>query len=250
MVELRSGKSTIPYTQAQKEQAAAVLKERKEKEAKRELIRQAKKMALLKGQTTKKKKLEEEMERLQKEEEKLKAVDEEEIEVGEEKEESLINRSTKEKGEPSGTKEDSWTYSGLRPQDRFWVETTGPILCLRAGPILCLRPGLFLVIDKGPEDFWCQQMCRRQEERLLVVSRTVAWCESRDELAVLSTTASWCASRMDSSYFAGLLLGVRAGAVLRLVRDCCWEWTRLRRVSVSSGRRALLDPETLFRCLT
>ncbi|GBG69413.1 hypothetical protein CBR_g4108 [Chara braunii] len=111
MVELRSGKSTTPYTKAQEEQAAAVLQERKEKETKKELIRQAKKLALQEEHAAKRKKLEEEMERLKKEEEeKMKAVEEEEIEEEEEEEEEpLIRRSAGQRGESSGPKkEDSW----------------------------------------------------------------------------------------------------------------------------------------------
>ncbi|GBG88087.1 hypothetical protein CBR_g46458 [Chara braunii] len=88
------------------EQATALLKERKEKEAKKELIKQAKKLALLEEQATKKKKVEEEMERLKKEEEeKFKAVEEEEVE-----EEVPLERNVKrERGESSGTKkEEQW----------------------------------------------------------------------------------------------------------------------------------------------
>ncbi|GBG66908.1 hypothetical protein CBR_g72663 [Chara braunii] len=96
--------STTPYTEAQEEQAAAVLKERKGKGAKMELIKQAKKLALMEEQATKKKKLEE-MEKLKKEkEEKLKAVEEEEVEV--EEEVPLDKRTRTERGESSGTKQD------------------------------------------------------------------------------------------------------------------------------------------------
>ncbi|GBG69875.1 hypothetical protein CBR_g4702 [Chara braunii] len=109
MVDARSGKRTTPYTKAQEEQAAAVLKERREKEAKKKLTRQAKKLALQEEQAVKRKKLEEEMERLKtEEEERMKVVDEEEIEE-EEKEEPLFRRSTGQRGESSGTKnEDAW----------------------------------------------------------------------------------------------------------------------------------------------
>ncbi|GBG74080.1 hypothetical protein CBR_g17791 [Chara braunii] len=99
MVDLHSGKSTTPYTKAQEEQAATVLQERKEKEAKKELIKQAKKLALQVEQAAKRKKLGEEMERLKKEEEeKMKAVEEEEIEE-EKEEEPLIRRSAGQRGE-------------------------------------------------------------------------------------------------------------------------------------------------------
>ncbi|GBG87135.1 hypothetical protein CBR_g44592 [Chara braunii] len=103
MVETRTGKTTTPYTKAQEEQTVAVLKERKEKEAKKELIRQAKKLTLQQEQAAKMKKLEEEMERLRKEEEeKMKEVEEEEVEEEEveeeeEKEEPLERRRTEER---------------------------------------------------------------------------------------------------------------------------------------------------------
>ncbi|GBG85593.1 hypothetical protein CBR_g40321 [Chara braunii] len=109
MVDLRSGKSTTPYTKAQEEQVAAVLKERKEKKAKK-LIKQAKKLALLEEQGAKKKKLQEEMEKLQREEEeKLKGVEEEEVEEEVEVEVPLVRTVTRERGETSGRKkEDPW----------------------------------------------------------------------------------------------------------------------------------------------
>ncbi|GBG89895.1 hypothetical protein CBR_g49744 [Chara braunii] len=120
MVETRSGKPTTPYTKAQEKQAAAVLKERKEKEVKKELIRQAKKLALQQEQAAKTKKLEEEMERLGKEEEeKMKEVKEEEVEEEEEKEEPLERRRTEERGEFSGTKEEE---SGLEKKIFEWQD--------------------------------------------------------------------------------------------------------------------------------
>ncbi|GBG73491.1 hypothetical protein CBR_g16832 [Chara braunii] len=111
---LRTDHQTLKWIKTQPALSDALKKskppsylKRKEKEAK-ELIRQAKKLALLEEQAAKRKKLEEEMERLKKEdEEKMKAVDEEEIEE-EKEEESLIRRSTREKGESSGTKKESW----------------------------------------------------------------------------------------------------------------------------------------------
>ncbi|GBG79428.1 hypothetical protein CBR_g29575 [Chara braunii] len=114
MVDTRSGKSTTPYTKAQEEQVATVLRERKEKQTK-ELIKQAKKLALQEEQAAKRKKLEEEMERLKKEEEeKMKEVEEEEIEEEEEKEEPLLKRSAEQRGETSGTKkEESWLEKKL-----------------------------------------------------------------------------------------------------------------------------------------
>ncbi|GBG70315.1 hypothetical protein CBR_g6442 [Chara braunii] len=77
MVDTRSGKNTMPYSKAQEEQIAAILKERKEKE----LLRQAKLKMIAEEQAAKKKKLEEEMKRLQQEEEeKMRVAEEEEIE--------------------------------------------------------------------------------------------------------------------------------------------------------------------------
>ncbi|GBG78631.1 hypothetical protein CBR_g27856 [Chara braunii] len=114
MVETRSGKSTTPYTQAQEEQAVAILRERKEKETKKELIRQANKLVVQEEQAAKKRKLEEEMERLKEEEEKMKEVEEEEIE----EEEPLLRRSAEQRGETSDTKKDA---SWLEKKVSEWV---------------------------------------------------------------------------------------------------------------------------------
>ncbi|GBG91448.1 hypothetical protein CBR_g52403 [Chara braunii] len=101
-VETRDGTSTTPYTKEQEEEAAKILVEQKAKKEKRELVKQAKKLALLEEQAKKRKQLEEEMERLKKEEkEKLKVVEEEE-EV--EEEVPLVRKVTRERGESSGTK--------------------------------------------------------------------------------------------------------------------------------------------------
>ncbi|GBG85020.1 hypothetical protein CBR_g39484 [Chara braunii] len=116
MVETHSGKSTTLYTQAQEEQAAAILRERKENETK-ELIRQAKKLVVQEEQAAKKKKLEEEMERL-KEEEKMKEVEEKKIEEEEAKEEPQLKRSAEKRGETSGTKKDA---SWLETKVSKWV---------------------------------------------------------------------------------------------------------------------------------
>ncbi|GBG59864.1 hypothetical protein CBR_g66671 [Chara braunii] len=114
MVDLRSGKSTMPYSKAQEEQTAAILRERKEKE----LIQQAKMKMIPDEQAVKKKKLEEEMKRLQQEEEeRLKAAIEEEIEEEEEpEEESLRRRGMGGRGESNRMKEDD-----------PWVEKSDPI---------------------------------------------------------------------------------------------------------------------------
>ncbi|GBG69513.1 hypothetical protein CBR_g4206 [Chara braunii] len=95
----------MPYSKAQEEQTAAILRERKEK---KELIRQAKMKMIADEQATKKKKLEEEMKRWkQEEEERMKAAVEEEIEEEEEpKGEPLKRRGMGGRGESSGMKED------------------------------------------------------------------------------------------------------------------------------------------------
>ncbi|GBG63470.1 hypothetical protein CBR_g38088 [Chara braunii] len=114
MVDTRSGKSTMPYSKAQEEQTAAILRERKEK---KEIIRQATMKMIAGEQTTKKKKLEEEMKRLhQEEEERMKVAVEEEIEEEEQpEEEHLIRRRMGGRGESSGTKEDDpWVLGKLR----------------------------------------------------------------------------------------------------------------------------------------
>ncbi|GBG79650.1 hypothetical protein CBR_g29798 [Chara braunii] len=109
-VETRGGTSTTPYTKEQEEEAARILAEQKAKKEKKEVVKQAKKLALLQEQATKRKKLEE-LERVKKEEEeKMNAVDEEEEEEEKKVEEEvpLIRRSIRDRGETSGTKEDSW----------------------------------------------------------------------------------------------------------------------------------------------
>ncbi|GBG86012.1 hypothetical protein CBR_g40825 [Chara braunii] len=118
MVDTRTGKSTTPYTQAQEEKMAAILKERKEK---KELLRQAKMKAIEEEQATKEKKLEEELRRLQQEEEEKKEVAEEEVAAEEEegeKAEPLERRRTRERGESSGTKEED---SGIEKNISEWV---------------------------------------------------------------------------------------------------------------------------------
>ncbi|GBG82197.1 hypothetical protein CBR_g34479 [Chara braunii] len=108
MVDLRSGKSTVPQSEAEQERIAAILRERKEK---KELLKQAKLKAIAEEQAAKKKKLEEEMLRLQQEEEEKRKVAEEEAAAEEEEveEESLERRRGGERGESSSTKaEDKW----------------------------------------------------------------------------------------------------------------------------------------------
>ncbi|GBG61661.1 hypothetical protein CBR_g23176 [Chara braunii] len=103
MVDTRSGKSTTPYTQAQEERAAAILKERKEMKEKKELLKQAKLKTIAEEQAAKRKRLEEEMMRLQKEEEEKRRAS------SEVEEEPLERRRREERGETSGTKgEDEW----------------------------------------------------------------------------------------------------------------------------------------------
>ncbi|GBG78399.1 hypothetical protein CBR_g26427 [Chara braunii] len=117
MVDTRSGKSTVPQSEAKQARIAAILRERKEK---KELLKQAKVKAIAEEKVTKKKKLEEEMLRFQKEkmmmlereeEEKRKVAEEEAAaeEEEEEEEEPLERRRREERGEASGTKgEDAW----------------------------------------------------------------------------------------------------------------------------------------------
>ncbi|GBG63145.1 hypothetical protein CBR_g36914 [Chara braunii] len=106
MFDTRSGKSTMPYSKAQEEQATAILRERKEK---KELLRQAKMKMIAEEQAAKKKKLEEEMQILQQEEEeRMRAAKDEEVEEEEEQpEEEPLKRRRLGEGEGSnGTKED------------------------------------------------------------------------------------------------------------------------------------------------
>ncbi|GBG58641.1 hypothetical protein CBR_g40 [Chara braunii] len=100
------GTSTAPYTQAQEEQVAAILRERREKE----LLKHAKLKAIAEEQAAKKKKLEEEMRRLVQEEEEKRRVVEEEAAAKEEVEEEPLEKRRKDaRGESSGiTAEDKW----------------------------------------------------------------------------------------------------------------------------------------------
>ncbi|GBG76179.1 hypothetical protein CBR_g21928 [Chara braunii] len=113
MVDTRSGKSTTPYTQAQEERAAAILKERQEMKEKKELLKQAKLKAIVEEQAAKNKKLEEQKEEMlklrQEEEEKRKAAEEEAEEEEKIEDEPLGRRRREGRGESSGTKgEDAW----------------------------------------------------------------------------------------------------------------------------------------------
>ncbi|GBG88006.1 hypothetical protein CBR_g46377 [Chara braunii] len=120
MVDTRSGKSTVPYTQAQEERAAAILKERKEMKEKKGLLKQAKLKAIAEEQAAKKKKLEAEMRRLKQEEEEKRKVAEEEAAAEEEEveEEPLEGRCGGDRGETSGTKgEEAW----MEKQISEWV---------------------------------------------------------------------------------------------------------------------------------
>ncbi|GBG84590.1 hypothetical protein CBR_g38873 [Chara braunii] len=97
--------ATDMQTQAQEEQWAAILKERKEE---KELLKQAKLKAIAEEQGAKKK-LEEEMMRLQEEEEEKRRDVEEAAAEEEEALEGLLRRRTGERGQSSGTKEeDLW----------------------------------------------------------------------------------------------------------------------------------------------
>ncbi|GBG66607.1 hypothetical protein CBR_g64879 [Chara braunii] len=99
MVTLRFETSTTPYSKEQEERVAALLRERKEKMEKRELIKQAKMLALLEEQEAQKRQMEEEMERWKKEQEEKMAAIQAEVE----KEEEPLERR---RGEASTSKEE------------------------------------------------------------------------------------------------------------------------------------------------
>ncbi|GBG79576.1 hypothetical protein CBR_g29723 [Chara braunii] len=100
MLELRSGKSTSPYTPEQQEKMAALVRENRER---KELEKQAKLKAIAEEQAANMKRLEEEMKKVQQEEEERRKVAEEEAAAEEEKERMRI-----EGGEgSSGTKRDT-----------------------------------------------------------------------------------------------------------------------------------------------
>ncbi|GBG75871.1 hypothetical protein CBR_g21115 [Chara braunii] len=103
----------MPYSKAQEEQVATILRERKEKQ---ELLTQAKVKMIAEEQAAKKKKLEEEMKRLQQEEEeRMRAAEEEEIEEEQQpEEEPLIRRSMGERGqrEKPGVRSGAYTSGG------------------------------------------------------------------------------------------------------------------------------------------
>ncbi|GBG66198.1 hypothetical protein CBR_g57077 [Chara braunii] len=90
MVDLKSGTSTTPYSKEQEEKVAAILRERKERMEKRELIKQAKMLALLEKQEAKKRQLEEEMKKWTKEQEEKMAAIQAEVEKEEEEEEKQV----------------------------------------------------------------------------------------------------------------------------------------------------------------
>ncbi|GBG80536.1 hypothetical protein CBR_g30997 [Chara braunii] len=112
MVDLRSGKSTSPYTPEQQEQMAALVRENKEK---KELLEQAKLKTIAEEQAAKMKKLEEEMERVQQEEEKRRKAVEEEAAAEEEKERMCIESREGR----SGTKKDE--DAGLEKKISEWI---------------------------------------------------------------------------------------------------------------------------------
>ncbi|GBG92677.1 hypothetical protein CBR_g56707 [Chara braunii] len=87
MVDLRSGKSTSPYTPEQQEQMAALVRQNKER---KELVKQAKLKTIAEEQAVKMKRLEEEMKRVQQEEEERRKVVEEAAAAEEEKERMCI----------------------------------------------------------------------------------------------------------------------------------------------------------------
>ncbi|GBG89071.1 hypothetical protein CBR_g48781 [Chara braunii] len=100
--ETRGGAGTTPYTEEWEEEAAKILAEEKAKKEKREVVKQAKELALLEEQAANKK-LEEELEKLKREEEsKLKAVEakKEQEEKKVEEEVPLIIKMSPEELEP------------------------------------------------------------------------------------------------------------------------------------------------------
>ncbi|GBG65494.1 hypothetical protein CBR_g51089 [Chara braunii] len=94
MVTTKTWFSTTPYSKEQEERAAAVLRERKERMEKRELIKQAKMLALPEKQEAKKKQMEEELKKEQ--EEKMTTIQEE---VEKEEEEERRSRGRRAIGE-------------------------------------------------------------------------------------------------------------------------------------------------------
>ncbi|GBG60182.1 hypothetical protein CBR_g3426 [Chara braunii] len=112
MVDLRSGKSTSPYTPEQQEKMAALVRENKER---KELEKQAKLKAIAEEQAAKMKRLEEEMKGVQQEEEERRKAAEEEAAAEEEKKRKRI-----EGGEgSSGTKRD--TDAEMEKRISEWV---------------------------------------------------------------------------------------------------------------------------------
>ncbi|GBG68224.1 hypothetical protein CBR_g2775 [Chara braunii] len=75
MVDLRSRTSTTPYNKEQEERVVAILRERKERMERRELIKQAKMLALLEEQEAKKRQMEVELKKwTEEQEEKMAAI--------------------------------------------------------------------------------------------------------------------------------------------------------------------------------
>ncbi|GBG59899.1 hypothetical protein CBR_g66704 [Chara braunii] len=89
MVDLRYGTSTTPYSTEQEERVAAILRARKERMEKRELIKQAKMLALLEEQEAKKKQMEEELKKWTKEQEEKMATIQVEVDKEEEEEKQV-----------------------------------------------------------------------------------------------------------------------------------------------------------------
>ncbi|GBG75810.1 hypothetical protein CBR_g21055 [Chara braunii] len=105
MVTIKTGFSTTRYSKEQEERVVALLRERKEKMEKRELIKQAKMLALPEAQEAKKKQMEEELKREQ--EEKMAAI-REEVEKNEEEGEEIVEEEEsleRRRGEASTSKE-------------------------------------------------------------------------------------------------------------------------------------------------
>ncbi|GBG93054.1 hypothetical protein CBR_g58409 [Chara braunii] len=84
-----SGTSTTPYSKEQEERAAAILRERTERMEKRELIKQAKMLALLEEQEAKTRQMEEELKKWTKEQEEKMTAIQAEVEKEEEEEKQV-----------------------------------------------------------------------------------------------------------------------------------------------------------------
>ncbi|GBG84030.1 hypothetical protein CBR_g37906 [Chara braunii] len=108
MVDTRGGKSTTPYTQAQEERFAAILRERREKKEKKELLKQAKLKAIAEEQAAKKRKWEKKMIRLELlKQAKLKVIAEEQAAKKKKWEEKMIRLQQQDEEKRRASKEEA-----------------------------------------------------------------------------------------------------------------------------------------------